>query len=67
MGIAGHQREELLTAAGADAVLQDFIDLTLAQFHSLVGMQVAAAARARSDPVPAICILSRFTWVAVSH
>lgn len=43
MGIARHQREELLTAAGADAVLKDFVHLTLSQFHSLIGMQVTAA------------------------
>ena len=39
VGIAGSKSEEHLTAAGADCVLRDFVNLTLGKFHSLVGMQ----------------------------
>jgi len=38
VGIGGRQSENLLAAAGADAVLPDFVDMTLSRFHSLVGM-----------------------------
>jgi HAD superfamily hydrolase (TIGR01509 family) len=39
VGIASHQLEEKLTAAGADHVLPDFLNLSLRDFHVLVGMQ----------------------------
>ena len=39
VGIASHQPEEKLTAAGADHVLPDFLNLSLREFHSLVGLQ----------------------------
>lgn len=39
VGITKGGSEEKLTAAGADCVLPDFANLTLQQFHSLVGMQ----------------------------
>jgi len=39
IGIVGSRSGERLTAAGADYVLQDFVDLTIEKFHSLVGMQ----------------------------
>jgi len=39
VGIAGHKSGDQLTAAGADCVLQDFVDLHLQRFHALVGMQ----------------------------
>lgn len=39
VGIMGCKSGELMTAAGADCVLQDFVDLTIRKFHSLVGMQ----------------------------
>jgi HAD superfamily hydrolase (TIGR01509 family) len=39
VGIASWGSEEKLTAAGADCVLPDFVNLTLQEFHSLVGMQ----------------------------
>lgn len=40
IGISGSQLGESLTAAGADALLPDFVDVTLAEFHSLVGMRL---------------------------
>ena len=39
IGIASCGSEEKLTAAGADCVLRDFVNLTLQEFQSLVGMQ----------------------------
>ena len=39
VGIADPGSEENLTAAGADCVLRDFVNLTLPEFHALVGMQ----------------------------
>ena len=39
VGIAGDQSGEKLTAAGADYVVRDFLNLSLREFHSLVGMQ----------------------------
>jgi len=39
VGIAGDQSQDKLTAAGADYVLRDFLNLSLREFHSLVGMQ----------------------------
>ena len=39
VGIAGNQPEEKLTAAGADSVVRDFLNLSLPEFHSLVKMQ----------------------------
>lgn len=39
IGIASCGSEQKLTAAGADCVLPDFVNLTLQRFHSLVGMQ----------------------------
>jgi len=39
VGIAGYQSQDKLTAAGADYVLRDFLNLSLREFHSLVGMQ----------------------------
>ena len=39
IGISGHQPGDPLTAAGADAVLADFVDITLREFHSLIGME----------------------------
>ena len=39
VGIARPNTQDQLTAAGADCVLQDFVDITLPKFHSLVGMQ----------------------------
>jgi len=39
IGIAGSHPGDSLTAAGADAVLPDFVDVTLREFHSLVGMR----------------------------
>jgi len=39
VGIAGYQSADKLTAAGADYVLRDFLNLSLREFHSLVGMQ----------------------------
>jgi len=38
VGIAWHQSGDSLTAAGADAVLHNFVDLTLSDFASLVGI-----------------------------
>jgi len=38
VGIAGDRPKEQLRAAGADCVLRDFVDITLREFHSLVGM-----------------------------
>jgi len=43
IGIATHRPDELLLAAGADAVLKDFLHLTIPHFHSLLGMQVTSA------------------------
>jgi beta-phosphoglucomutase len=40
VGIAGRSSGEHLTAAGADCVLVDFLDVSLQKFHSLVGMAV---------------------------
>lgn len=42
IGISRDQPGDSLTAAGADAVLHDFVDVTLGEFHSLVGMQPPA-------------------------
>jgi HAD superfamily hydrolase (TIGR01509 family) len=39
IGIAGSKSGEQLTAAGADCVLRDFVDISLRKFHSLLGMQ----------------------------
>jgi HAD superfamily hydrolase (TIGR01509 family) len=39
VGIAGYQSEDKLTAAGADYVLRDFLNLSLREFHAIVGMQ----------------------------
>jgi len=39
VGITRCGSEEKLTAAGADFVLPDFVNLTLEKFHSLVGMR----------------------------
>lgn len=39
VGIASSQPEDKLTAAGADYVLRDFLNLSLGDFHSIVGMQ----------------------------
>jgi len=39
VGISGYQSEDKLTAAGADYVLRDFLNLSLREFHSIVGMQ----------------------------
>ena len=39
IGIASCGSEEKLTAAGADCVLRDFVNLTLQEFQSLLGMQ----------------------------
>lgn len=39
IGIAGHTLGDHLIAAGADGILQDFVNISLAQFHSLVGMR----------------------------
>jgi len=41
VGISGCQSGDQLTAAGADCVLKDFVDITLQEFHSLVGMAAA--------------------------
>ena len=38
VGIAGHNASEPLAAAGADCVLQDFVDITVPKFQSLLGM-----------------------------
>ena len=38
IGIAGNGSRERLTAAGADCVLENFVDITLHRFHSLVGL-----------------------------
>jgi len=40
VGMAVHQPREKLTAAGADYVLQDFLGLSLDEFHSLMGMRL---------------------------
>lgn len=40
VGIAGRSSGEHLTAAGADCVLVNFLDISLQKFHSLVGMAV---------------------------
>ncbi len=45
VGIAGHKSGQHLTAAGADCVLQDFVDIGVEKFHSLVGMQPRRAHR----------------------
>jgi len=37
VGIASHKSGEHMTAACADCVLPDFVDLTLQKFHSLIG------------------------------
>ncbi len=39
VAIAGSQSESNLTAAGAHYVLRDFLNLSLREFHSMVGMQ----------------------------
>ena len=39
VGIATHQPKEKLTAAGADHVLPDFLNLSVRDFHSLVRLQ----------------------------
>ena len=39
VGIAGSVSANHLTAAGADCVLRDFVDLTIHGFHILLGMQ----------------------------
>lgn len=39
VGIARNGSRDQLAAAGADCVLQDFVDITLRRFHSLVGMR----------------------------
>jgi HAD superfamily hydrolase (TIGR01509 family) len=38
VGIASNGFEQKLTAAGADCVLSDFVNLTIEEFHSLIGM-----------------------------
>jgi beta-phosphoglucomutase len=38
VAIASSQSEDTLTAAGADYVLRDFVNLSLREFHSMVGM-----------------------------
>jgi beta-phosphoglucomutase len=39
VGVASCQSEDKLAAAGADCVLRDFLNLSLREFHSLVGMR----------------------------
>lgn len=39
VGIVGTRSGDPMTAAGADCVLRDFVDLTIRKFQSLVGMQ----------------------------
>ena len=39
VGIAGHNSGDHLIAAGADGILQDFVSISLPEFHSLVGMR----------------------------
>lgn len=39
VGICGYRGGDALSLAGADALLQDFINVTLCDFHSLIGMQ----------------------------
>ncbi len=39
VGISGRKSGDALAAAGADCVLQDFVDMNLRKFHSLVGMK----------------------------
>lgn len=43
LAIANSQPEEKLTAAGADWVLRDFLNLTMRKFHSMLGMQSDAS------------------------
>ena len=45
VGIAGHKLGDYLTAAGADCVLQNFVDIGLDKFHTLVGMEPQRANR----------------------
>jgi len=52
VGITWHQSGDSLTAAGADAVLHDFVDLTPSDFASLVGMPQSGQVRPRSDATP---------------
>lgn len=39
VGISGYKSGDALAAAGADCVLQDFVDINLRKFQSLVGMK----------------------------
>jgi len=39
VGIAGHKSPQHLIAAGADAILEDFLNISVSEFHALVGMQ----------------------------
>jgi beta-phosphoglucomutase len=43
VGISGGKSADQLTAAGADCVLQDFVDITIRKFYSLVGMRAPAS------------------------
>jgi beta-phosphoglucomutase-like phosphatase (HAD superfamily) len=38
IGIANSQSKDKLAAAGADYVLRDFLNLSLREFHAIVGM-----------------------------
>ncbi len=39
VGIASHKSGEHLIAAGADGILQDFVNISLSDFHGLIGMR----------------------------
>jgi beta-phosphoglucomutase len=39
VGVAGHNSGDHLIAAGADCILEDFVNVSLSEFHTLVGMQ----------------------------
>lgn len=49
IGIAGHKTGEQLIAAGADCVLQDFVDMTPEKLHSLLGIHPAAILAANTQ------------------
>lgn len=45
VGIAGHKSADYLTAAGADCVLPDFVDIDIEKLHSLVGMRQRSSSK----------------------
>jgi len=50
VGIVGPKSGEHMTAAGADCVLQNFVDLTIRKFHSILGMQPQRSASVICEP-----------------